>query len=52
MLEMILRSHSKGDSTMFPLSRDLLMFGVVGAIIILSAAVHSPYAQTLVAWGF
>jgi hypothetical protein len=37
---------------MFPLSRDFLMFAVAGAIIALSAAAHSPYVETLVAWGF
>jgi hypothetical protein len=42
----------KGDFKMFPLSCDLLMFAVAGAIIALSAAAHSPYAETLVAWGF
>jgi hypothetical protein len=36
---------------MFPLSRDFLMFTAAGAIIALSAAIHSPYAETLVAWG-
>ncbi len=37
---------------MFLLSRDILMFAMAGAIITLSAAAHSPYAETLVAWGF
>jgi hypothetical protein len=37
---------------MFPLSHDLLMFTVAGAIIALSAAVHSPYAETLAPWLF
>jgi len=37
---------------MFPLSRDFLMFAVVGALFALSAAVHSPYAETIVTWGF
>jgi hypothetical protein len=30
---------------MFPLSRDVLMFAVACAIIVLSAAAHSPYAE-------
>jgi hypothetical protein len=37
---------------MFPLSRDFLMLAVGGAILFLSAAVHSPYAETLTAWTF
>jgi hypothetical protein len=37
----------KGDSAMFPLFRNFLMFAVAGAIIALSAAAHSPYAETL-----
>jgi hypothetical protein len=37
---------------MFPLSRDFLMFAVASAIVVLSAAVHSPYAETLAAWGY
>jgi hypothetical protein len=36
----------------FPLSRDFLMFAVAGAMIALSAAAHSPYAETLAAWCF
>ena len=34
---------------MFPLFRNFLMFAVVGAMFALSAAVHSPYAETLAA---
>lgn len=37
---------------MIPLARDFLMLGLVGAIIALSAAAHSPYAETLVSWCF
>jgi hypothetical protein len=37
---------------MVPLSRNLLMFAVAGAIFALSAAVHSPYAEILAAWSF
>jgi hypothetical protein len=37
---------------MFPLSHDFLMFALAGAIIALSAAAHSPFAETLLAWGF
>ena len=51
-LEMLLSSDSKGDSTMFPLSRDFLMLAVGGAILALSAALHSPYAEILTAWSF
>jgi hypothetical protein len=34
---------------MFPLSRNLLKLAAAGSIIALSAATHSPYAQTLAA---
>jgi hypothetical protein len=37
---------------MFAISRNFLMFTVAGAIIAVSAAVHSPFAETLLAWGF
>jgi hypothetical protein len=42
----------RGEVTMTPLARDFLMLGVVGTIFALSAAVHSPYAEALVAWCF
>jgi hypothetical protein len=48
MLKIILGSHSKRRFTMFPL-RNFLTFAVAGAIFALSAATHSPYAETLVA---
>jgi hypothetical protein len=48
MLKIILGSHSKRRFTMFPL-RNFLTFAVAGAIFALSAATHSPYAETFVA---
>jgi hypothetical protein len=48
MLKIVLGSHSKRRFTMFPL-RNFLMFAVAGAIFALSAATHSPYAETFVA---
>jgi hypothetical protein len=50
-LKMVL-SRRKEDAPMFPLSHDLLMFTIAGAIIALSAAVHSPFAETLAPWLF
>jgi hypothetical protein len=38
MLKMILSGHSKGDSTMFPLSRNFLKFAAAGALLALTAA--------------
>ena len=52
MLKITLSSQFRGDFAMFPLSRDFLMLTVASAIVTLSAAVHSPYAETLVTWGF
>jgi hypothetical protein len=37
---------------MFPLSRGFLMYAVACAIIVLSAAAHSPYAESVAAWSF
>jgi hypothetical protein len=49
---MILSRYSRGDSAMFPLSRDFLMFAVACAILVLAAAAHSRYVETVAAWGF
>ena len=38
MLKMILSSHSKGDSTMFPLSRNFLKFAAAGAFLALTVS--------------
>jgi hypothetical protein len=37
---------------MFPVVRNFLMFAAAGSIFFLAAAVHSPCAETLVAWSF
>jgi hypothetical protein len=38
MLKMILSGHSKGDSTMFPLSRNFLKFAAAGAFLALTVS--------------
>jgi hypothetical protein len=38
MLKMILSGHSKGDSTMFPLSRNFLKFAAAGALLALTVS--------------
>jgi hypothetical protein len=38
MLKMILSGHSKGDSTMFPLSRNFLKFAAAGAFVALTVS--------------
>jgi hypothetical protein len=38
MLKMILSDHSKGDSTMFPLSRNFLKFAAAGAFLALTVS--------------
>jgi hypothetical protein len=48
MLEMILSSHSKGDSTMFPLSRNFLKFAAAGAIVALTAVSTPAHADEMV----
>jgi hypothetical protein len=48
MLEMILSSHSKGDSTMFPLSRNFLKFAAAGALVALTAVSTPAHADEMV----
>src|SRR6476646_8160497 len=38
MFKMILSGHSKGDSTMFPLSRNFLKFAAAGAFLALTVS--------------
>jgi hypothetical protein len=38
MLRMILSSHSEGDPTMFPLSRNFLKFAAASSLLVLTAA--------------
>jgi hypothetical protein len=48
MLKMILSSHAKGDSTMFPLSRNFLKFAAASAIVALTAVSTPARADELV----
>jgi hypothetical protein len=48
MLEMILSSHSKGDSTIFPLSRNFLKFAAAGALVALTAVSTPAHADEMV----
>jgi hypothetical protein len=48
MLKMTLNSHSEGDSTMFPLSRNFLKFAAAGALVALTAASTPARADELV----
>jgi hypothetical protein len=48
MLKMSLSSHSKGDSTMFPLSRNFLKFAAAGALVALTAASTPARADELI----
>ena len=48
MLKMILSSHSRGDSTMFPLSRNFLKFAAAGALVALTAVSTPARADEMV----
>jgi hypothetical protein len=48
MLKMTLSSHSKGDSTMFPLSRNFLKFAAASAIVALTAVSTPSRADELI----
>ena len=48
MLKMILGSHSEGDSTMFPLSRNFLKFAAASALVALTAVSTPVRADELV----
>jgi hypothetical protein len=48
MLKMILSWHSKGDSTMFPLSRNFLKLAAAGALVALTAVSTPAHADEMI----